>query len=301
MTAPRPDCTPHFLGLGVMRGGTTWLWDRLNAHPDVWLTPVKELNYFTRRHPIMVPSSDTAPARPENQPHLFRQSLKRFKWERLTHYFRTYSPRTVAWRWRFYRGDLSPEWYRSLFDMAGDRLCGDITPHYAALSEAGVQEVVDTLPDARMMLILRDPIDRDWSHAVHWYTHNMGRTHASLTEQDITEHAANPSVRQRGDYVPILERWRRHVPADRLKILFFDDVRTRPSELFDEVQDFLGLRRIHRPDLDRAINQSGASRIPESIERHLAELHLPALEALADDLGGPVHSWLERARNALAR
>jgi hypothetical protein len=301
MTSDRPRCIPQFLGIGVVRGGTTWLWKQLGQHPDVWLTPVKELNYFTRRHPIMVARPDDPAPRAEHQPSLFVQSLRRFTPAKIAHYLRTYSPRSALWRWKFYRGDLGPQWYRSLFDPADGRLSGDITPHYSALSEDGVREIVDTLPGVKILLILRDPIARDWSHAVHYLTYNLKRERASLTVEDILAHVHDPSARSRGDYLPMLDLWRRHIPADRFKVLFFDDVHTRPVELLHEVQAFLGLAAHTPPGLTAQVNASGAAPIPDEVERHLSELHLPALETLALELGGPAVTWRNRAREVLSR
>jgi len=37
---------PTFLGIGAPRAGTTWLHANLKKHPEIWLTPVKEIHYF---------------------------------------------------------------------------------------------------------------------------------------------------------------------------------------------------------------------------------------------------------------
>jgi hypothetical protein len=179
-------------------------------------------------------------------------------------------------------------------------MSGDITPHYSALGEAGIAEIVETLPGVRCMLALRDPIDRDWSHAVHFLTTNKKRDRDSLTETEILDLIHNPSVRSRGDYLPMLDKWDHALPSEEMKILFFDDIRSRPRELLTEIDQFLGLPVHHPAGLERRINQSNARTIPSSIERHLAEMHLPALEQLADRFGHPVTDWLDHARSALS-
>src|SRR5258708_2254702 len=37
---------PNFIGIGVMKAATTWLWHQLYAHPQVALLNQKELHYF---------------------------------------------------------------------------------------------------------------------------------------------------------------------------------------------------------------------------------------------------------------
>jgi len=296
MTNDRGQHAPDFLGIGVVRGGTTWLWRQLAQHPDAWMTPVKELNYFTRRHPIMVARPDDKTHRAEQQPNLFVQSLQRFNPGKISHYLQTYSLDSVRWRWRFYRGRPGPKWYRSLFEAAGGRLTGDITPHYSGLGETAVREIMSFLPDVKIILILRDPIDRDWSHVVHYLTYNLGCKRDELTTDRILSHVHDPSTRLRGDYLPMLDLWRRYVPPARFRVMFFDDIQRRPVEFLDEIHEFLGLSPFTPPGLITKVNASGATAIPAEVERHLAELHLPALEKMAQEMGGYAVAWRDRAR-----
>ena len=41
-----PAGLPHFLGLGIKKGGTTTLHQLLSQHPQVYLSASKELHYF---------------------------------------------------------------------------------------------------------------------------------------------------------------------------------------------------------------------------------------------------------------
>ena len=47
MNASTPSRLPHFLGLGTQKGGTTTLQRLLERHPQVWLSPTKELQFFS--------------------------------------------------------------------------------------------------------------------------------------------------------------------------------------------------------------------------------------------------------------
>ncbi len=49
MTPPSPP-VPTFLGIGPGKAGTTWLYRVLRAHPEVWMSPVKETLYFTEEY-----------------------------------------------------------------------------------------------------------------------------------------------------------------------------------------------------------------------------------------------------------
>ena len=65
--------------------------------------------------------------------------------------------------WKWYFGEYNDEWYLSLF--AGRvGISGDITPTYGLLSEADVDSMKSVIPNVKIIFLLRDPIDRAWSH-----------------------------------------------------------------------------------------------------------------------------------------
>ena len=37
---------PGFIGIGMERAGTSWLFTQLASHPDIWVPPLKEIHYF---------------------------------------------------------------------------------------------------------------------------------------------------------------------------------------------------------------------------------------------------------------
>ena len=45
---PIGEAQPDFLCVGAQKGGTSWLYQQLESHPDFWMPPVKELHYFDK-------------------------------------------------------------------------------------------------------------------------------------------------------------------------------------------------------------------------------------------------------------
>jgi len=41
---------PNFLLVGATKAATTWLYQRLNEHPEIYVPSLKEVNYFSRRY-----------------------------------------------------------------------------------------------------------------------------------------------------------------------------------------------------------------------------------------------------------
>ena len=44
-TAPRRS-GPDFICIGMQKAGTRWLYQQLRGHPEFWMPPIKELNFF---------------------------------------------------------------------------------------------------------------------------------------------------------------------------------------------------------------------------------------------------------------
>ncbi len=294
---------PDFLGIGVVRGGTTWLWENLRYHPDIWLSPVKEINYFNRLYPIQKFDAQGGQERRVERPALLSEKLKHLRLSRLKRYLRNSTPANLRWQWRFYSGRPSPAWYRSLFQPAGERVAGDITPHYSALDDEAVRHIASFLPEVKIVLILRDPVARDWSHAVHFLTRYGHRPLAQITEDEFRRHFHDPSTRLRGDYPRMLELWQDSFGPERFHLAFFDDIIQQPDKLMLDVYHYLGVDSdpCHLPPrLRQVVNPSSRSSIPSVMQRYLSELNLPQLEWLAGRLGGHADAWLASARGVLA-
>jgi hypothetical protein len=157
---------PTFLGIGAQKAGSTWLHAMLSKHDELWLPHLKELHYFDRRFPIRpVPSSSAPePAQGTFARHIStrirRMSLSKLR-DRLS--FRRWSD--LAWETRYVFGNWDAEWYASLFNAAKGRIAGEITPAYSCLSEEAIAYVHGLMPDAKLIFLMRDPVERAWSHA----------------------------------------------------------------------------------------------------------------------------------------
>ena len=58
--------------------------------------------------------------------------------------------------------------YAALFQFKEQAFSGDITPGYANLDPAVIQQVDRVLPNLKVILLIRDPVDRAWSRLCMW-------------------------------------------------------------------------------------------------------------------------------------
>lgn len=263
LTAPaRP--LPDFLVIGTKRGGTTSLWNWLLQHPDV------------------------LPQLPS------RQNIKS------PHYF----------YWHFDRGE---SWYRSHFATSMSRararrhaggarvVTGEASPYYLFDPRVPAR-VADVLPQVRLIVLLRNPVDRAASH--HRERTNAGVEKLSFADALDAEQgrlagesermSADPfyysrahdwySYRSRGIYAPQLQAWRACFPDDQILVVQSEHLYADPGKSFDEVTDFLGLRRHEGLRADHH-NYRPRAAMDEHVRAELADFYREPNEQLFADLG----------------
>ena len=158
---------PAFICAGPERTGTSWLHENLSHHPDVFLPPVKELRYFWE---VFAYPDETWRGRFSAKGDWHARDYRWYLKVRARSYLR--HPAAIVrqrhrfmWDCRFLFGHRDDRWYLSLFDDAGDRLAGDISPQYFALPAPRIDAIRDLLPGMKVVILLRDPIDWSWSFA----------------------------------------------------------------------------------------------------------------------------------------
>lgn len=132
------------------------------------------------------------------------------------------------------------EWYQALFSADEALTEGDMTPAYATLDEASIARIHSLYPELKILYILRNPIDRAWSSAL------MALQRAELeidevSDQWFIDHFNSRGSRARGDYETTLRRWRGAFGAEAVKILYYEDIQSRPRQVVEEVCRFLQL------------------------------------------------------------
>jgi hypothetical protein len=153
------------------------------------------------------------------------------------------------------RYELGLDRYASWFAGAGDaRAVGEATPGYLYFRQA-VERIARDLPTSTVFLaILRNPVDRAYSQ--YWHAVRRGAITGSF-EQALADEPrllARPSrsdliwrsLTSRGRYPAQLRHFADRVGRDRLRVVFFEELRADHRAVGDELAGFLGVRRLGR-------------------------------------------------------
>lgn len=258
---PDPRRLPEFLGIGLRKSGTTWLYETLRAHPQVDAGQRKSHHYFDES---------------------FHQTFSSY----LAH-----------------------------FAPAREGVVrGEVTTGYALMSERRIGFLRRVMPDVRLILLIRNPVEREWSLVVH-HAIKHGLPLEGLDDDFVIPFFERSEVLRAGGYSAVVERWRRIFPPEQVFVGLYDDIADRPKRLLERIYCHVGIttrvdwdaipyRQVIVPpngpqyrdhDKDRGAvaigHTNSARRLPARYRHLLSDMYREDIERLADILGEDLARW----------
>lgn len=218
---------PTFLIIGAAKAGTTSLYHYLNAHPAVYMSPVKEPHYFSYQGnvPATEDSAEATRLLPPETSQL--QTLEDYA----TLFRRARAKHTAL-------GEASTGY-----------LCGSSTPAI----------VGEQLPDVKLIAILRNPAERAWSEF------RMMRRFGEEPESSLlTIIRQRPATRylELGRYCEALQRWYTAFPQEQIQVHLFEDFVSKTGKVVEDALRFIGVNPDYQLDLGTQHN-TGEKNDPE--------------------------------------
>jgi len=171
--------------------------------------------------------------------------------------------------------------------VGGPVAVGEATPYYL-FHPAVPGRVAAALPDVRLIAILRDPVERAWSH----YRHEIDLGYETLSFEDalacedqrLSFAHQHHSYAARGRYLEQLERWWGAFPRERLLLVRSEDLHADPVATFGAITAHLGIRD-WQPPAWRTYNASTSTGMTPDARRRLREAFRGWNERLAAATG----------------
>jgi hypothetical protein len=134
--------------------------------------------------------------------------------------------------------DLYKEWYLSfLLGYENEKWVGEDTPSYLS-SKKAPRRINEMFPDAKIIITLRDPIDRAWSH----YWHKVNNFSAFLSFEETLRYSPG-LIFERSFYKHQVEVYLNRFGKENVKIILFEELVSNPKQIFNELCDFLSLEK----------------------------------------------------------
>ncbi|MEM9886979.1 MAG: sulfotransferase [Bacteroidota bacterium] len=196
----------------------------------------------------------------------------------------------------FFNRDASRfDWYANLFNREDSigKVLGEKSPNYFDMSEERIQYMHRVLPNAKLIVILREPVARAWSHA------RMERSnyqHRKLNAEDLNKvllHIGSIRNINRTNYAEILKRWFRYYQRDQIFIGFYHDLKTDNLAFLKKIYDFIGVDPYFPEDATKKVYSGHKLDIPEEAKWYLQRKYKSLSSRLARlNIEAP-ETWLE--------
>lgn len=212
---------PNFIVIGAAKAGTTALYWYLAEHPAVFMSRVKETNYFAY-------GLDD-----EGRPLWGNPEFHRFPVKSLVE-------------------------YQALFAEAGTAgAIGEASTMYLECPQSAAR-IRELLPAARIICALRHPVDRAYSDYL-MYLRNRGRRLDRDRDLAATAAWARPDSHwmQISKYHAALSRYFGAFPSDQIHVFLFDDLKRNPLGVVQELYRFIGVEPAFEPDFETPHNVGG--------------------------------------------
>jgi Sulfotransferase domain len=176
------------------------------------------------------------------------------------------------------------EWYEAQFDASAP-VRGESSPGYSAhpLYEGVAVRMAATIPDAKLVYLVRDPVERIVSH----YTHRtvnwpeMGTLEEALADAHVREWLVTPSR-----YWLQLEQYLEHFPPEQILVVDSDELRASLPRIFELVGvdpsfESAGFERAHNAGTGRTRRNRAGEAVSTLLERTLGPARSQALRERA--------------------
>jgi hypothetical protein len=234
---------PNFFLAGAPKCGTTSFYHQLDRHPQIYTSPIKEPCYFASELRLENFSE-------ELHPQLQRES------EALREYLR--GPMTSK---RF--GGPVVEWedYLLLFRSVRDETAiGEASVSYL-WSQSAARNIAARIPDAKIILLLRDPVDRAFSQYLQAVSSGLVRSSfrelsgANMNSRSRKFGVLNPFL-EFGMYCEQIKRFLDVFPRKNVLIHIYEDMRSNPAEAMADTFRFLGVSAELTSDFSTRVSSS---------------------------------------------
>jgi hypothetical protein len=152
-------------------------------------------------------------------------------------------------------------WYRAHFKSAENQRVGEIAPTYFASDEARAR-IAELVPNARIVCVFRDPVDRIFS------LYRLKRAYGMIPWNFEEAVIRDPELIESGKYATKLKDWWSTFGREGVLALLYEDLRQRPQYFVNTISDFIGIPRFELTTSDlRRIHSSESMTLPKNYYR----------------------------------
>ena len=228
---------PNFFVVGAARAGTTSLQYYLEQHPEIFVCPVKETNFFALADRSRLSASELGFPAPQDAAWVARLSCRAETWSE----------------------------YESLFQDAGAaKAIGEVAPLYL-YSPRAPNHIRERVPHAKIIVMLRQPVERAFSAIVKARLSDVEdplSEFESLLHRERSDEMSGTGgdlhILRHGYYARQLERYFSAFGRESVSVSLFDEFERDSDAILRRMFEFLDVDPSLRIDTSTRYNKAGA-------------------------------------------
>ena len=285
----------NFIGIGAQKSGTSWIYHRLLELNEFSLPYIKELHYFDRDPKYPSPNKLS---KSQLKSRIFGFTFLNNALQEILSALYRKNWHKFIWMCNWHLSTYNDTWYLSLFKkLSGIR--GEITPAYSILKEEDVKNMYALAPNAKIIFIIRNPIERAWSQ-FRFHLKNKNQENNEISEEEIIKFMDQKNQTLRSNYLKTLETYSKIFPKKNICVAFYDAIIEKPEELLCQIVNQLGgnTSKIQSEcDIYSKTNTSKKRKLPNSVKKHLIKKYRPLIDQLSKIFSGYPKLWHDKLNN----
>lgn len=195
------------------------------------------------------------------------------------------------------------EWYEKQFEAAAPTdLCGEKTPTYAYLPSVP-QRMNEVVPNAKLLWILRNPVDRTYSnywHSVCAGTEFLSFEQAVRRESERVQEDIWKGYVRRSQYVEQVDRFLEYFDREAMHFCLLEDLKEDAESVLNNVFSFLGVDG-EQLELSTHDRRKNVTRAPRSIRARYLRKRLEDIPLLGSLVFRLEHTFNHRSQPGYPR
>lgn len=162
-------------------------------------------------------------------------------------------------------GIITFEDYAALFkDVTDEIAIGEASPNYLFHYESSAERIKKYVPNAQLIVVLRNPIERAYSDYLMHIRDAIGTQVISLGEQ-IDKSANKSFILRKGFYVTPLKYYFEQFGQEQVKVYLYDDLVQNAEQFMQKFYSHIGVDPNFKPDVSQKVQQA---KIPKNQTIH---------------------------------
>lgn len=239
----------------------------MSRHPEIHVTPEKEIHYFFCRYTGAQVLNDESRLRNVRDKYLRNIDPEKSNVDRVK--------LKLRWIANYLDRPVDDLWYSNLFHLNGNETYAcDFSNLTCHIPPDAWPRIKSECRKLRVLYTMRDPIERLWSHTkFHLQVTGELDKLDSWKKDQFEEFVRKKFIWENAEYGKVIRNLKLGLGPDDWKTVFYEDIHSDQAKMLREIEEFLGVEAFEYPPelLNRRFTESVTRPMPDYFPKIFAE------------------------------